>query len=128
MCRTGGIASGKSSALPSPKNSWGRLDRNGCVTNYGFIIDNRKCIGCHACTGACKAEHEVPLGVNPGRVDWAMNNGNREQQRMTAGLDLGDKYSYLSLLDTEKQCCIFLRDKAYEAVAPEGEMEVYGGR
>ena len=31
---------------------------------YGFIIDNRKCIGCHACTVACKSEHEVPLGVN----------------------------------------------------------------
>lgn len=31
---------------------------------YGFIIDNRKCIGCHACTVACKAEHDVPLGVN----------------------------------------------------------------
>jgi len=31
---------------------------------YGFVIDNRKCIGCHACTVACKAEHEVPIGVN----------------------------------------------------------------
>ncbi len=31
---------------------------------YGFIIDNRKCIGCHACTTACKSEHEVPIGVN----------------------------------------------------------------
>ncbi len=31
---------------------------------YGFIIDNRKCIGCHACTVACKSEHDVPLGVN----------------------------------------------------------------
>jgi Fe-S-cluster-containing dehydrogenase component/formate-dependent nitrite reductase membrane component NrfD len=31
---------------------------------YGFIIDNRKCIGCHACTTACKAEHAVPIGVN----------------------------------------------------------------
>ncbi len=31
---------------------------------YGFVIDNRKCIGCHACTVACKSEHEVPLGVN----------------------------------------------------------------
>ncbi len=30
---------------------------------YGFIIDNRKCIGCHACTTACKAEHDVPVGV-----------------------------------------------------------------
>ena len=31
--------------------------------NYGFVIDNRKCIGCHACSTACKAENEVPLGV-----------------------------------------------------------------
>ncbi len=31
---------------------------------YGFIIDNRKCIGCHACTTACKSEHQVPIGVN----------------------------------------------------------------
>ncbi|MBM3985810.1 MAG: 4Fe-4S dicluster domain-containing protein, partial [Planctomycetes bacterium] len=30
----------------------------------GFLIDNRKCIGCHACTVACKSEHDVPLGVN----------------------------------------------------------------
>ncbi len=30
---------------------------------FGFIIDNRKCIGCHACTTACKSEHEVPVGV-----------------------------------------------------------------
>jgi Fe-S-cluster-containing dehydrogenase component len=28
----------------------------------GFAIDHRKCIGCHACTVACKAENEVPLG------------------------------------------------------------------
>lgn len=32
--------------------------------NYGFVIDNRLCIGCHACSTACKAENEVPLGVN----------------------------------------------------------------
>ncbi len=31
---------------------------------YGFVIDNRKCIGCHACTVACKTENHVPLGVN----------------------------------------------------------------
>jgi transposase len=28
-------------------------------------------------------------------------NGNKERPRLTAGLDLGDKYSYLCLLDTE---------------------------
>ena len=32
--------------------------------NYGFLINNDTCIGCHACTTACKSENEVPLGVN----------------------------------------------------------------
>jgi Fe-S-cluster-containing dehydrogenase component/formate-dependent nitrite reductase membrane component NrfD len=31
--------------------------------NYGFAIDNGRCIGCHACSTACKSENEVPLGV-----------------------------------------------------------------
>src|SRR6188474_1947502 len=34
------------------------------MPNYGFVIDLRKCIGCHACTIACKAEHAIPVGVN----------------------------------------------------------------
>ena len=32
--------------------------------NYGFLIRNDRCIGCHACSTACKAENEVALGVN----------------------------------------------------------------
>ncbi|MGI9597466.1 MAG: 4Fe-4S dicluster domain-containing protein, partial [Acidimicrobiales bacterium] len=27
-------------------------------------MDSDSCIGCHACTVACKSEHDVPLGVN----------------------------------------------------------------
>jgi Fe-S-cluster-containing dehydrogenase component/formate-dependent nitrite reductase membrane component NrfD len=34
------------------------------MPNYGFAIDLRKCIGCHACTIACKVEHQIPIGVN----------------------------------------------------------------
>jgi Fe-S-cluster-containing dehydrogenase component/formate-dependent nitrite reductase membrane component NrfD len=30
---------------------------------YGFVIDQNKCIGCHACTVACKEENRVPLGA-----------------------------------------------------------------
>ena len=33
-----------------------------CV-RYGFVIDQRKCIGCHACTVACKEENQVPVGA-----------------------------------------------------------------
>lgn len=29
---------------------------------YGFVIDHESCIGCHACTVACKAENNVPVG------------------------------------------------------------------
>ncbi len=34
------------------------------MPTFGFLIDNRKCIGCHACTVACKSEHQVPIGVD----------------------------------------------------------------
>ena len=27
------------------------------------VIDQTRCIGCHACTTACKSENEVPIGV-----------------------------------------------------------------
>ncbi len=34
------------------------------MTRLGFLLDSESCIGCHACTVACKSEHEIPLGVN----------------------------------------------------------------
>ena len=30
---------------------------------WAKVIDQNRCIGCHACTTACKSENEVPLGV-----------------------------------------------------------------
>ncbi len=30
---------------------------------FGFVLDQTRCIGCHACTVACKQENDVPLGV-----------------------------------------------------------------
>lgn len=29
---------------------------------FGFVIDHTRCIGCHACTVACKSENSVPVG------------------------------------------------------------------
>ncbi len=36
----------------------------------GFAVDLRRCIGCHACSVACKTAHGVPLGEFPLRVRW----------------------------------------------------------
>ena len=33
------------------------------MTRFGFALDQRSCIGCHACTVACKQEHDIDLGV-----------------------------------------------------------------
>lgn len=30
--------------------------------HYGMLIDTRRCIGCHACSVACRSEYNVPLG------------------------------------------------------------------
>jgi Fe-S-cluster-containing dehydrogenase component len=35
-----------------------------------FVVDLRRCIGCHACTVACKTAHDVPLGSFRLRVRW----------------------------------------------------------
>ena len=34
------------------------------VIQWGKVIDHTRCIGCHACSTACKSENDVPLGVN----------------------------------------------------------------
>lgn len=36
----------------------------------GLSVDLRSCIGCHACSIACKTEHELPLGEFRLRVRW----------------------------------------------------------
>ena len=37
---------------------------------YGMLIDLRKCTGCHACSVACKAEFDVPLGATRSWVEY----------------------------------------------------------
>lgn len=38
---------------------------------WAKVIDHTKCIGCHACSTACKSENEVPLSVNRTYVKYA---------------------------------------------------------
>ena len=39
------------------------LERDPVTPRWGKVLDQTRCIGCHACTTACKSENEVPLGV-----------------------------------------------------------------
>ena len=34
------------------------------VAQWGKVVDHTQCIGCHACSTACKSENEVPLSVH----------------------------------------------------------------
>jgi len=43
---------------------------DGPGVQYGMLIDLRRCIGCHACSVACKAESDVPLGVARSWVEY----------------------------------------------------------
>ena len=78
---------------------------------YGFVIDNRKCIGCHACTTACKSEHQVPVGVNRTWVKYTEKGKvligvrNRGQALELCVLDTGP-----GLTETEQRTFL----KAYE--------------
>jgi Fe-S-cluster-containing dehydrogenase component/formate-dependent nitrite reductase membrane component NrfD len=41
-----------------------RQEEGGRVPRWAKVIDHESCIGCHACTTACKSENDVPVGVN----------------------------------------------------------------
>ncbi|AFK19899.1 4Fe-4S dicluster domain-containing protein [Haloferax mediterranei ATCC 33500] len=38
------------------------------MTKYGLVIDQERCIGCHACAVTCKQENNVPMGQYWNRV------------------------------------------------------------
>ena len=38
--------------------------RPAAPVRWAKVIDHTRCIGCHACSTACKSENQVPLGVN----------------------------------------------------------------
>jgi Fe-S-cluster-containing dehydrogenase component/formate-dependent nitrite reductase membrane component NrfD len=56
------------------------------VTNFAWVIDQTSCIGCHACTTACKSENEVPLGVNRTWVKYVERGTFPETRRDIAVL------------------------------------------
>lgn len=46
-----------------PEEAWrDRMTAPEDGKKYGWIVDTRRCFGCHGCEVACKAENDVPLG------------------------------------------------------------------
>jgi len=43
----------------------------GGATRWAKVVDHTRCIGCHACSTACKSENQVPLSVNRTYVKYA---------------------------------------------------------
>jgi Fe-S-cluster-containing dehydrogenase component/formate-dependent nitrite reductase membrane component NrfD len=60
------------SEAPAPERSRRR---------WAKLIDHDSCIGCHACTTACKSENEVPLGVTRTFVKYVETGAFPEAKR-----------------------------------------------
>ena len=55
------LSAGRPEAPPTPPLSVPPGPR---PVQWAKVVDQTRCIGCHACTVACKSENEVPLGVS----------------------------------------------------------------
>lgn len=55
------------------------------MKQYGLLIDNEYCTGCHSCEVACKNEHNLPLGQWGIKVlelgPWQLMDGKRWEYR-----------------------------------------------
>lgn len=65
----------KTAGAPMP---WEPSGKPKTFKRAGFVIDLRRCVGCHACSVSCKTEHDVSLGVFRTRVRYVEPPGNKQ--------------------------------------------------
>jgi Fe-S-cluster-containing dehydrogenase component len=55
------------------------------MTQFGLMIDNEYCTGCHSCEVSCKNEHDLPLGQWGIKVlelgPWKLPDGKKWEYR-----------------------------------------------
>jgi tetrathionate reductase subunit B len=64
----GAVAAAGAAAAAVPAAAEAAVPRG--KPQFGMLIDVRRCIGCHACSVACKAEFDVPLGNTRSWVEY----------------------------------------------------------
>lgn len=78
---------------------------------YGFLVDLRRCIGCHTCSVVCKAENQVNLGV---WRTWVKQIEKGHHPKVTK--------SFLPLLcnNCEKPICVTVCPVKANKIRPDG--------
>lgn len=81
------------------------------MPQYGLMIDNEYCTGCHSCEIACKNEHDLPTGQFGIKVlklgPWEMMDGRHWEYRY---IPVPTQYCNLCAHRTEKgdlPSCVF---------------------
>ena len=74
------VAVGAAAVVTAPAKQVANVTGKRAV-QYGMVIDTRRCIGCHACTVACKSEFDVPMGVNRSWVEYTEKGSFPNVQR-----------------------------------------------
>jgi ferredoxin len=59
-----------------------RHERTISMSRVTFLCDADRCIECNACATACKNEHELPWGINCGRV-VTINDGKPSERSVS---------------------------------------------
>src|SRR5437762_1291798 len=84
-----------------------------------FICDAERCIECNGCVTACKAEHDVPWGVNRRRV-VTLNDGRQGG---------GEKYGGNGLAEGKQPACAGMcSTKALLGGDGDGQRDIFRGR
>jgi Fe-S-cluster-containing dehydrogenase component/formate-dependent nitrite reductase membrane component NrfD len=84
---------------------------------WGKLIDHDRCIGCHACSVACKSENQVPLGVFR---TWV------KQVEKGAGLSARRHFGVLRCNQCENAPCVAICPTAAMHRRPDGIVDFDG--
>ena len=74
------------------------------MARYGMAIDTKRCVGCNACTLACKQANNVPDGVMWSRV--LTDGGDMPDTPASDGGNLSMRYFPMGCQHCENPACV----------------------